>query len=435
MSAVDRVVDWAVSTLGDALLGGYLHGSAVIGGLRPESDLDVLLVVSRSLAPVERGRLVDLLMRISGRRATEGPGRPLEVTVVVQGDVVPWRYPPTCDLLYGEWLRDLAAAGELAGRHTSPDLAVVLTQARDRSEVLVGSELTRLTEPVPPADLRRALLDCLPALLSDLEGDERNVLLTLARMVTTLETGRIVSKDVAAGQVEGSLAAGQRRTLRLASDAYLGAAVDDWAGRGAEVAELAATLARRVRTAGRRVVVLVEGESDAVVVRILLRRRGIADVDVVSMGGVTNVRTHLRALAADGDEPLVLGLVDAPEERFALRALRSRGREVRTRGDLAREGFFVCDVDLEDELLRAVGPAGVERALDALGDLPRFRTFQKQPEWRDRSRHDQLHRFAGSGSGRKVRLAERLADSLTPETTPPVLRRLVDRAGGKWALD
>lgn len=435
MSAVAKVIDWAVSALGEALLGGYLHGSAVSGGIRPDSDLDVLLVVARGLTAAERGGLVDLLLRISGRRATEGAARPLEVTVMVRADVVPWRYPPTCDLLYGEWLRDIAAAGELAGRHTAPDLAVVLTQARDRSEALVGPALTRLTDPVPRNDLRGALLDCLPALLADLEGDERNVLLTLARMVTTLETGRIVPKDVAARHVEPSLAAGQRRTLRRASDAYRGVAVDDWTGRRSEVGELAATLARRVRRAGQRVVVLVEGESDAVVVGVLLQQRGIEDVEVVSMGGVTNVRTFLRAVASRGGDPVVLGLVDAPEERFARRALRDRGRDISTRDDLERLGFFVCDVDLEDELLRALGPAAVERALDDLGDLGRFRTFQKQPEWRDRSRHDQLHRFAGSGSGRKVRLAERLAEALTPETTPLVLRRIVDRAGQNCALD
>ncbi len=180
---------------------------------------------------------------------------------------------------------------------------------------------------------------------------------------------------------------------------------------------------------------LVEGESDAVVVRILLRHRGIEDAEVVSMGGVTNVRTHLRAVATGGDEPVVLGLVDAPEERFARRALRSRGIDVTTRDDLEGHGFFVCDVDLEDELLRSVGPPGVERALDDLGDLLRFRTFQKQPEWRGRPLHDQLHRFAGSGSGRKVRLAERLAEALTPESTPPPLARLVERAGRKCPLD
>ncbi|MDQ0373940.1 aminoglycoside adenylyltransferase domain-containing protein [Cellulomonas humilata] len=48
----------------------------------------------------------------------------------------------------------------------------------------------------PVADLRRSIDDSLEPLLDGLVGDERNVVLTLARMVVTLETGAIVSKDV-----------------------------------------------------------------------------------------------------------------------------------------------------------------------------------------------------------------------------------------------
>jgi hypothetical protein len=42
------------------------------------------------------------------------------------------------------------------------------------------------------------MADELPSLVADLESDTRNVLLTLARMWTTVATGRIVSKDAAA---------------------------------------------------------------------------------------------------------------------------------------------------------------------------------------------------------------------------------------------
>ncbi|MCI0582291.1 MAG: nucleotidyltransferase domain-containing protein, partial [Chloroflexi bacterium] len=35
--------------IGDAVLGVYLHGSAVMGGLRPTSDVDVLAVTARVL--------------------------------------------------------------------------------------------------------------------------------------------------------------------------------------------------------------------------------------------------------------------------------------------------------------------------------------------------------------------------------------------------
>jgi hypothetical protein len=180
----------------------------------------------------------------------------------------------------------------------------------------------------------------------------------------------------------------------------------------------------------RRVVVLVEGRSDAVAVEALAAGRGLDTTDgvvqVVAMGGVTNIRSHLLRQAEQA-EVHVLGLCDAPEERYFVRALQETGRPVTSRAEMATLGFFVCVQDLEDELMRALGPEAVEDALSELGHLGRFRTFQRQPEWRDRDLPDQLHRFAGSGSGRKLALATRLARELTPATTPQPLAALVDR--------
>ena len=75
---------------------------------------------------------------------------------------------------------------------------MLLTTALAASEALVGPDLAELVDPVPRADLDRAMLDGIPGLLADLEGDEANVLLTLVRIWNTLATGAINPKDVAA---------------------------------------------------------------------------------------------------------------------------------------------------------------------------------------------------------------------------------------------
>jgi aminoglycoside 9-adenylyltransferase len=216
--------------LGRPTLGAILSGSAVDGGLRPLSDVDLLLVVADAPDDEARRRLAAALMHVSGRSGGGGSMRPLDVTVVCHADVVPWRYPPVRAFAYGEWLRAayVAGAGPAPGPH--PDVAIALAQARAIGVALRGPAARDLLDPVPEADLRRALRDALPALLEDLRGDERNVLLTLARMWRTAATGEFVPKDVAAVWAAARLPSGQRAWLELAGRAYVGVCADDWRG-------------------------------------------------------------------------------------------------------------------------------------------------------------------------------------------------------------
>src|SRR5690554_3587248 len=53
-----RVLPIVQRGFGASLLAVYLHGSAVAGGLRPDSDVDILVVVDRPAAPAVRGDLI-----------------------------------------------------------------------------------------------------------------------------------------------------------------------------------------------------------------------------------------------------------------------------------------------------------------------------------------------------------------------------------------
>ncbi|MFG2553289.1 aminoglycoside adenylyltransferase family protein [Streptomyces sp. NPDC048581] len=210
-------------TLGDSILGIYLHGSATLGGLRPHSDIDVLVVVREPTTRAQRHALVQELMKVSG-----GASRPVELIVVVQGDVRPWRYPPTCDFLYGEWLRADYERGVPPAPEPSPDLAPLLTMVLLANAPLHGPPPAELLDPVPPADLRRAIVTGVPELLTELDSDTRNVLLTLARIWTTLETGAIRSKDAAADWALARLPAEHRPVLAHARAIYLGERDEHW---------------------------------------------------------------------------------------------------------------------------------------------------------------------------------------------------------------
>lgn len=99
--------------LGDALLDVYLHGSAVSGGLQPQSDIDLLAVVGSDLTENQRNDLLTDLLRLSGRHpAVPGGPRCLEVMVFRQSDLTQGDYPGRAEFVYGEWLRDAFEAGE-----------------------------------------------------------------------------------------------------------------------------------------------------------------------------------------------------------------------------------------------------------------------------------------------------------------------------------
>jgi aminoglycoside 9-adenylyltransferase len=224
------------------LIGLYLYGSSIAGGLRHESDVDLLVVTRRSFSTQERCEITDLLLRFSGRGATVAPGRPVELTSVVHSELTPWSYPPVCDYQYGEWLRGKITAGQLPAPHPDPDLAILITAARSASEALRGPTLDKIIDRVPTADVRRAIRDSLQPLVGDLDGDGRNVILTLARMIVTLETGEIVPKDEAASRVMSRLPPACQEVLELARHGYLGEAADDWT----QLRELAQATAERL---------------------------------------------------------------------------------------------------------------------------------------------------------------------------------------------
>ncbi|MFI5479558.1 aminoglycoside adenylyltransferase family protein [Streptomyces rubiginosohelvolus] len=218
MNQLRETVGWAEGVLGGNLVGAYLHGSSVLGGLKPASDVDVLLVSRKSMDEQERRALLEGLLSISGSGDT---ARPVELTVVVHSEVRPWRYPPTCDFLYGEWLRAEYEAGTVPRSEPMPDLALLISMTLTGDAPLTGPRPAQVLDPVPHADLVRASVAGIPELLDDLEGDTRNVLLTLARIWATLATGRIMPKDAAADWAVGQLPPEHRAVLEHARQLYL----------------------------------------------------------------------------------------------------------------------------------------------------------------------------------------------------------------------
>lgn len=174
-----------------------------------------------------------------------------------------------------------------------------------------------------------------------------------------------------------------------------------------------------------RAVILVEGVTDRAVVEALAVRGGrdlsAERVEVVAMGGANAIGRFLDHYGPRGLDVRLAGLCDVGEAEVFRRALERAGLG----SDLERAGFYACDADLEDELVRAVGAARVEEILKAHGDIRPFRTKQKQIEWRGRAVEAQLRSFFRY-SGRTGRYASALVEALGDDRVPRPLAGVLE---------
>jgi len=172
-----------------------------------------------------------------------------------------------------------------------------------------------------------------------------------------------------------------------------------------------------------RAVVLVDGVSDRAALEVLARRRGrdlsAEGVDIVAMNGATNIGHSLDRYGPHGLDVRLAGLYDAAEERFFRRGLERAGlAQALSPGDLEAHGFFMCEADLEDELIRAVGAETVKQIVETAGGIRSFRTLQQQPALRDRGLHHQLRRLMGGRSGGKEQYAALMAEAVDLDQVP-----------------
>lgn len=247
MTQTEDVVQLVHRTLGGDVIGMYVHGSAVLGGLRPHSDIDVFVLVRGHTTAKVRRELVEGLLPLSGADARGGPARPIELTIAVQSDIRPWRFPPSQEFQYGEWLRDFYEGGGTPSPTPDPDLALLITMVLLGNSPLAGSPPPgEVLDPVPERDLVQALAAGVPALLEELASDTRNVVLTLARIWMTLTTGEISSKESAAHWALPRLPPGPGSVLAHAAAVYRGDVPERWDGLAPQVGAYAEIVAEAI---------------------------------------------------------------------------------------------------------------------------------------------------------------------------------------------
>lgn len=122
---IKKVISLIETLFKNKILGIYLYGSATLGGLKPNSDIDILIILTQEIEEDEREILTEQLLNISGHIGCKDK-RPLEVTVLNKKDIISWKFPLRCEYMYGEWLREEMEMKKFPQAFYDPDIIILL---------------------------------------------------------------------------------------------------------------------------------------------------------------------------------------------------------------------------------------------------------------------------------------------------------------------
>jgi predicted nucleotidyltransferase len=129
--------------LGSNLRGMYVYGSLAFECYNPaRSDVDVLVVTGRRMAPETRRALSSFLRRLAETA-------PLEISFLSRADLDPWRYPCPFDYHF--------SAEDEAHDRADEYFATEIANARARGIALVGPPPAELLPAVPDDDFLDAV--------------------------------------------------------------------------------------------------------------------------------------------------------------------------------------------------------------------------------------------------------------------------------------
>lgn len=244
---VDRFLDGLHEILRDNLTGVYLHGSLAMGCFNPQrSDIDLLVVTRRGMTVETKWRIAGLLLHCSN------DPRPIEISLLSESNLQPWRHPTPFDFHFGEdWrkgLEEQMADGRWRTWNDEPrtdaDLAAHITITRHRGICLYGEPIADVFPDVPHEDYIDSIVSDYWWGLERIERFPVYFVLNACRILACLREGRVCSKD------EGG--AWALRTLPEAFHPLVAQALQVYRGSGAEERFDETTLERFVGYVGEQ---------------------------------------------------------------------------------------------------------------------------------------------------------------------------------------
>jgi predicted nucleotidyltransferase len=204
---VRELVEGVQRVLGKHFVGAYVTGSLTTGEFDEASDIDVVIVTEGEL-PDDKFDELETLHADLGRQESRWATK-LEVSYFPRAAIR--RYDPMHSL---HPRLDRGKGERLKMMHHDSDWVAQRQQLREHGMTLVGPDPKNLIDPVSAADLREAmrplLTDWLRSLLDERvpfagRGHQSYVVLTMCRILYTMEHGEVVSKRAAAKWAEENI--------------------------------------------------------------------------------------------------------------------------------------------------------------------------------------------------------------------------------------
>ncbi|MEO7908775.1 MAG: aminoglycoside adenylyltransferase domain-containing protein [Roseiflexaceae bacterium] len=190
--------DTVAQLLADSIVGIYLHGSLAMGCFNPEhSDLDLLVITRQRMQLDTKRQLAEFFLA-----ASRAP-HPIEISVVVQADLVPWQYPTPFDFHYSEMWREQLQQDLYdrrwqhwnAQRQNDPDLAAHITITNHRGRCLFGAPIAQVFPNVPKADYLASILGDVKDAMAAIQDAPVYAILNACRVYAFVRDGRMYSKQ------------------------------------------------------------------------------------------------------------------------------------------------------------------------------------------------------------------------------------------------
>ncbi len=205
---LEQVLAEAQSVLGPRFLGMYVEGSLANGDFDQDSDIDFVVVTAQPVGEADFQALQAVHRRLS---ALDTPWA-IQLEGFYVGKEQLRRYDPALD---GPCPNIERGSGErLKLVHLGPTWDVHRWVLRERGIVLAGPQPRALIDPVAPEQLRQVMRSALEGWAAQVQdepdwqawrGAQSYVVLTICRILYTLQTGAVASKPTAARWVQQTL--------------------------------------------------------------------------------------------------------------------------------------------------------------------------------------------------------------------------------------